>query len=198
MLSVNIETSALLKLAKTLSKKQAAVSVAAARALNNIGNEVVEEVIQSVMEQTGLDDAQVRKSVSVTRATRENLNFRINASKALIEEPETRPMAGRRQFTRRPDTYFRQNELVNIVSMGDDKVCMICQDLEENSPYTIEEARAHIPAHPHCRCLVQNARQRRDLPVEIKKGEKMQISVVTKDRLAKALKDELKIVLRAR
>jgi hypothetical protein len=30
--------------------------------------------------------------------------------------------------------------------------CPICVELEENGPYSIEEARGMIPAHPNCRC----------------------------------------------
>jgi hypothetical protein len=42
--------------------------------------------------------------------------------------------------------------LAEIVTAGDDDVCEECQDLEDDNPYTIAQARGLIPAHPHCRC----------------------------------------------
>jgi exonuclease VII small subunit len=43
-------------------------------------------------------------------------------------------------------------EFVNVLTAGDDKVCQICQDLATDGPYSLEEARPLLPAHPHCRC----------------------------------------------
>jgi len=42
--------------------------------------------------------------------------------------------------------------MVNIETAGDDLVCQECEDLELDGPYTINEARSLIPAHPWCRC----------------------------------------------
>jgi hypothetical protein len=41
---------------------------------------------------------------------------------------------------------------VNVETAGDDDVCPVCQDIEDENPYTIDEARSLIPAHPRCRC----------------------------------------------
>lgn len=35
---------------------------------------------------------------------------------------------------------------------GDEAVCQICKALADNGPYTIQQARGLIPAHPNCRC----------------------------------------------
>lgn len=40
-----------------------------------------------------------------------------------------------------------------VETMGDDKVCIICESYEGNS-YTLDEARELIPAHPNCRCSI--------------------------------------------
>jgi len=40
-----------------------------------------------------------------------------------------------------------------IETAGDDKVCAICESYEGNA-YTLDEARALIPAHPNCRCSI--------------------------------------------
>ena len=37
-----------------------------------------------------------------------------------------------------------------IITAGDDDVCDDCRDLEENNPYTLEEAQSLLPAHPNC------------------------------------------------
>lgn len=46
---------------------------------------------------------------------------------------------------------------VNVVTAGDDDVCPICEDIEGDNPYTIDEARSLIPAHPDCRCTFEVA-----------------------------------------
>jgi hypothetical protein len=41
---------------------------------------------------------------------------------------------------------------VVVETAGDDRVCDICDGIAANSPYTINQARSLIPAHPNCRC----------------------------------------------
>jgi len=41
---------------------------------------------------------------------------------------------------------------VEFLTAGDDRVCEKCQELADEGPYTIEEARGVIPVHPNCRC----------------------------------------------
>lgn len=41
---------------------------------------------------------------------------------------------------------------VEVITAGDEDVCPVCEDIAENSPYTINKARQLIPAHPNCRC----------------------------------------------
>lgn len=43
-------------------------------------------------------------------------------------------------------------QLVDIVTMHDSKVCQECIEIEQNNPYTIQEAQGLLPVHPHCRC----------------------------------------------
>ena len=47
-----------------------------------------------------------------------------------------------------------EEQLVGILTAGDDKVCQECEDWAENSPYEIEEVRDVYPLHPRCRCAV--------------------------------------------
>ena len=38
------------------------------------------------------------------------------------------------------------------LTAGDDRVCEECQSLEDNGPYSLDQAKGMIPAHPNCRC----------------------------------------------
>ena len=47
-----------------------------------------------------------------------------------------------------------EEELVGILTAGDDRVCELCEDYAEDAPYEIEEVRDVYPLHPRCRCAV--------------------------------------------
>lgn len=51
---------------------------------------------------------------------------------------------------------FNENnvEWVDIVTMGDDRVCNICLELEANNPYRIDQVELP-PFHPRCRCTIR-------------------------------------------
>lgn len=69
-------------------------------------------------------------------------------------------MSARTEYTRSVNTgtlqtYANHNiTQVEIVSAGDDLVCTVCEDLEANNPYSLEEIGDLIPVHPSCRCGV--------------------------------------------
>ena len=52
--------------------------------------------------------------------------------------------------------------LEEFATAEDNAVCPICEELAKKGPYTIDEARGLIPAHPNCRCawlpIVKDAR----------------------------------------
>ena len=50
---------------------------------------------------------------------------------------------------------YKDNNItwVDIVTMGDMKVCQECLDLESNNPYNINEIDNLLPVHPNCRCI---------------------------------------------
>lgn len=196
-MKVEVDARDLVKFVQNTEKAPAQISSAASRALNTVGDKVVDHVVVAVSSQTGLAEEIVRRHISIKRSTPKTLTYRIDAAKAMIEAPATRPMPGKREFKRRPDDYFHAQEMVNIVSMGDELVCQICQDLEDEGPYSIEEARSLVPAHPNCRCLVQPYRSRRELPVSFRKGKSVEIGTVTMDKLKEELGREMKITLKA-
>lgn len=43
-------------------------------------------------------------------------------------------------------------EWVNVLTAGDDLVCIECEDISASGPYQLDEAETLIPAHPNCRC----------------------------------------------
>ena len=57
-------------------------------------------------------------------------------------------------------------ELVQVLTAGDDRVCDDCNDIAEDGPYDIEEARDLIPAHPNCRCAFVPFGDKRFAPIE--------------------------------
>lgn len=44
------------------------------------------------------------------------------------------------------------SEFLNVLTAGDNRVCVICEALSENGPYSLEEAQGLLPAHIDCRC----------------------------------------------
>lgn len=53
---------------------------------------------------------------------------------------------------RATDAKLKPSDLVRLQTAEDNKVCPRCEEIEEDGPYTIREARKLIPAHPNCRC----------------------------------------------
>ena len=50
---------------------------------------------------------------------------------------------------------YKDNNIqwIDIVTMGDSKVCQDCLNLEANNPYNINEINNLLPVHPNCRCI---------------------------------------------
>ena len=67
-------------------------------------------------------------------------------------------MIARTEYARAVNTGTLQSyanygvEKVVINTSHDRLVCNYCLDLEENNPYTLQEAMKLLPAHPNCRC----------------------------------------------
>ena len=80
---------------------------------------------------------------------------------ALFDAPRRTPSRRSRQ-ARSPSTIRRREQearrleetlsMVKVETAGDDRVCPICEDIEEGGPYDLDTARSLIPAHPNCRC----------------------------------------------
>jgi ADP-ribose pyrophosphatase YjhB (NUDIX family) len=46
----------------------------------------------------------------------------------------------------------RFEEGVDVLTAGDNDVCIVCEDISDEGPYDLDEAEGLIPAHPWCRC----------------------------------------------
>jgi hypothetical protein len=55
---------------------------------------------------------------------------------------------------------------VNVLTAGDDDVCLECEDIADEGPYELDEAEILIPAHPNCRCAFVPARDELAAPAE--------------------------------
>lgn len=58
--------------------------------------------------------------------------------------------AQRQSEIRRAESRLGQLGMVNVLNMPG--ACERCQSIAEDGPYTIDEARGLVPAHPSCRC----------------------------------------------
>lgn len=74
------------------------------------------------------------------------LTYRNNDVLQVGIEPEWLP----RQFRR--DSFIRDEDMVNVLTAGDDDVCDECEDIAAAGPYALDDAEGMIPAHPNCRC----------------------------------------------
>jgi hypothetical protein len=69
--------------------------------------------------------------------------------------PEKMEQAKRSRFLKHDHLVRDQDEegdFVNVLTAGDDLVCIVCEDISDEGPYPLDEAETLIPAHPNCRC----------------------------------------------
>lgn len=167
----NIKADDLLRFAGVFENRKKNIDPAITKAINLVGDATVTRLVQQIAAETDLNYEAARRLIIVRRASAKRHHFEIDVGRVLMQAGEDRPLPqGRSGLPPREDGFFREGELVNIVTMGDDRVCEFCIELAEANPYTIEEARAQLPHHINCRCVVETARQTRKLPVEMKKG----------------------------
>lgn len=171
---------------------------AVARALNEVGTKVLERMVENVSAQSGLAASTVRRRFTVERASADSLMYQITASQELMAGKSSRPMQGR-EFERRPEGFFKEGELVNVVTMEDDRVCPLCEAIAEGNPYTIEEARAQIPHHPNCRCTVELVRGEQERPSTFRSRSEplVQTEALTMEELLEVIQRETRILLSA-
>jgi hypothetical protein len=162
-----------------MKRRQARVKPAAASTLNYVGEKAADALTRQIAAQTGLPEETIRNKLIIKPASEERLSYEIRTSVGLAEGLDTRPLPfdARRKFVEeKQDTFFKQGELVNILNMGDDRVCDICDAAAEHGPYTVEEARRMIPLHPNCRCVVEPTEKRRVASPAFRQSEDFRVS----------------------
>jgi hypothetical protein len=66
---------------------------------------------------------------------------------------------------------WRDEDLVNVLTAGDDDVCEDCADIAAEGPYSLDDAAGLIPAHPNCRCAFVPFGDRRYAQIEEQRAE---------------------------
>lgn len=188
MISLNVDTSALARYTKRLKSIPPKNKAAIARALNEVGNGVVRELAQSVAKDTRMPVERVRALITTHRASAANMTFSIRMKAPAEDEKGTRKRGE-----------FVEGSLVIVVTRGDDKVCQVCQDIADGSPYTIEDARALIPhggplGDHNCRCELRPFYTRQKLQAKTETGQPMQL---TMKQLAAKVREYTALNLRA-
>ena len=150
-LNLKVDTSALLKFAARTATASKMTKPVLAAGVNSMGDRVVSLIATTLTQSTGLTLEQVRGMIKVKRASRDRMNYEVIVSKRLMTE-KVDTLAGQREIrdfgTRQP------GELVIIKSKNDELVCMDCEELAAAGPMPIEIAKAHVPKHPECRCII--------------------------------------------
>ena len=200
MLNFHINVAGLMLKVASITAKAALFGNALARSVNSVGQQTVDDMAGHLNRQIGISKENARKMLLVkTAQAGRRVEFTINTARSLMGTTISRAAPTQRQFLRRPNAHFRSGELVYIVTMEDDAVCPICQELGENSPYTIEEARALIPAHFRCRCTVRAFRTRGRLTAELAQQAAISFGVrTTVAKLVSAVQGNINSILRAR
>ena len=136
------------------------VNIMLSTALNEVGDDIERNSKQQVVDQTGLSIASASRFFSVKYSTPNDLVYELRVSYEMIEtEKNSKPLPQRgfpgREVRDMPD----ESKLVNLVTMKDGKVCPICEMIEREGPYSMEEFNRLRDVHPHllnknlrCRC----------------------------------------------
>lgn len=93
----------------------------------------------------------VRTTSRTSDATETNPTPRSARELSRTKVPTAKTLQSITRAEQRIERKFKAEE-VEVVTAGDDLVCPECEDISADGPYTINEARSLIPAHPHCRC----------------------------------------------
>ena len=158
-MEISVDTSDLLKWARYLDTVATKTGPAAAKALNFIGDSIINKTITYLEESTGLEPEDIRRLITVKAATANDPTWEMDATATAPPSLDwSRPWDKGEAI----DDAFT---LVKIVTMDDDLVCEKCQQAQDDGPYTLEEAMAMLPIHPHCRCVMQPFSSLRRLPV---------------------------------
>ena len=138
VIEVSVKTDEILKWARFLQEIPKRTPRAIANSLNAAGDEILRQSIDYLAEMTGLDAPDVQNAIEVKKATPSNLEWSMDASAITLEESPN----WERPWDKPGDKTFQSQQLLKIITSEDHKVCPICEEAAENSPYTPEDINA--------------------------------------------------------
>lgn len=210
MIHVQIETDDLLKWAGYFDELPKKTPEAIARALNSVGGNVLEISVDYFAEGSGLDAVDVRPLIEVQEATAGSLRWMMDASSVvLMDSPNWE-----RPWAKPGDNTFSLQQMLQIVTSGDGRVCAVCAQAAENSPYTVEDINALAAKwkdfepphpvvgertnliHPNCRCSTIPWIQSRQLNVQFATTPPSPPVVLNVRQLGQAIATELGAILK--
>lgn len=210
MIHVQIETDDLLKWAGYFDELPKKTPEAIARALNSVGGNVLEISVDYFAEGSGLDAVDVRPLIEVQEATAGSLRWMMDASAVvLVDSPNWE-----RPWGKPGDNTFSQQQMLQIITTGDQQVCPVCLEAEHNSPYTVEDInklaavwKDYVPPHPvvgertnlihpNCRCRTIPWIQSRQLNVQFATTPPSPPVVLNVRQLGQAIATELGAILK--
>jgi len=128
--------------------------------VNEVGDEMYDELVRVLIQETGFTPSAAGKFITVSRATLGDQTYEMTIKQGVMEDELTR-RGPTRDFQKRAEGVFNQDMLVNVITAQDGAVCPICERISEEGPYTIEETRHLRDVHPHflnrdlnCRCAL--------------------------------------------
>jgi hypothetical protein len=142
------------------------------KTLNRVGDQAQSVILKGIAAEASIQTRFAKLAVDVERATISEPRYRIVVLNAW--------MAG----------------LVNIQTMGDEKVCPICAAAERSGPFRVKDTWAawphvsggeiSVPLHPKCRCKL--------IPVEVSLGQKLDESGPIMKSATQLVRDQLPVV----
>lgn len=136
---------------------QQAVRAFANGALSRQPQQATARSVQQVIEKTGVQRGHLLISFMTVRAFSIATLDSFRAAGVLhvgtIAE-RARPLnpakVGLARDAKKKKKWADPDDLVGTLTAGDDEVCLVCEDIHDEGPYTLDEAEALIPAHPRC------------------------------------------------
>ncbi len=110
--------------------------------------------INSVMDRVGRTRSRALAEFMVVRAhAAATLDvFRAGGVALVGTRAEGGPHQARVAHDAKKKKWAEPDDLVEVLTAGDDLVCPVCEDISDEGPYTLDDAEGLIPAHPNCRC----------------------------------------------
>lgn len=70
----------------------------------------------------------------------------------LKQDPSSSGLTRKLFDAKKKKKWAEPDDLVQVLTAGDDDVCPVCEEISESGPYTLDDAEGLIPSHPSCRC----------------------------------------------